>query len=279
MTEHSQPDVIDWDDAFDNGSYVPGSSAFPEQWRTRAESWRNELRACGRLDADIRYGDRHRQALDIFRPEGVSRGLVVIVHGGYWHKFYKDDWSHLSAGCLAHGWSVAIPGYRLAPDVSVPQITHDVSTALGCAAERIDGPIRVVGHSAGGHLVTRLLCADVPVSPRIVRRLVHVVAVSGIYDLRPLLRCRMNDILQLGEAEAMAESPALQQCALSTPLTLWVGDEERPEYLRQIRLLSEKWEHREPAVSSCYEKGKNHFSVIDALTDPGSALVSALLRQ
>jgi hypothetical protein len=103
------------------------------------------------------------------------------------------------------------------------------------------------------------------------------VAVSGIYDLRPLLACTMNETLALTPAEAVAESPVSHLPAGKVPLTLWVGAEERPEFLRQTRLLCEQWAIRGASVRARYETGKNHFSVIDRLADAQSPLVAALL--
>lgn len=276
MPDTSAQQPIDWNDAFDNGSYVAGSAGFPEQWARAAGQYRTILDGTGRCTVDIAYGEHDRQRLDLFTPPGDSRGLVIFVHGGYWHKFDKSYWSHLSAGCLAEGWSVAVPGYRLAPDVSITQITRDISQAIDTVSAMTTGPVCLAGHSAGGHLVARMLCEDDSWSQELQGRLARVVAISGIYDLRPLLLSSMNDILQLDAREAVAESPALQVPSLAVPLLLWVGDEERPEFLRQTRLMCEKWSRLAAPTSAWYEKGKNHFSVIDALSERDSPLVQAI---
>ncbi len=270
-------EFIDWDDAFENGAYVSGSASLPDQWSGQSAQLRERLRRDGRLDPDVAYGDGDRNVLDIFHPEGVSQGLVFLVHGGYWHKFDKNYWSFLAEGCLAHGWSVAIPSYRLAPDVSITQITQDVTAALITAARKVSGPLRLVGHSAGAHLAARLLCDDHKLPDIIFDRLAHVVPVSGIFDLRPLTLCRMNESLKLGLAEAIAESPVSHQPMKTVPVTLWVGAEERPEFLRQTRLMCEKWGSEFDGIRADYEPGKNHFSVIDGLSRSDSPLVRALL--
>lgn len=268
---------IDWDDAFENGAYIPGSASLPEQWAAQSAQLRERLTHDGRLDADVVYGDDERHVLDLFHPAGESQGLVFLVHGGYWHKFDKSYWSLLAGGCLAHGWSVAIPSYRLAPTVSISHMTQDVTAALTVAASRIRGPIRLTGHSAGAHLVARLLCDDHELADAVFRRLVHVVPVSGIFDLRPLTLCRMNESLRLDLDEAIAESPAHHEPMKTVPITLWVGAEERPEFLRQTRLLCEKWGSAFTSIRAVYESDKNHFTVIDGLSRPDSPLVRSLL--
>ena len=268
---------IDWDDAFENGAYIPGSASLPAQWAGQSAQLRERLGRDGRLDADVVYGNEERHVLDLFHPAGESQGLVFLVHGGYWHKFDKSNWSFLAEGCLAHGWSVAIPSYRLAPDVSITQITQDVTAALAAAARKVSGPIRLTGHSAGAHLVARLLCDDHKLADTVFRRLAHVVPVSGIFDLRPLTLCRMNESLGLGLDEAIAESPAHHEPMKTVPVTLWVGAEERPEFLRQTRLLCEKWGNAFDGIRAVYESGKNHFTVIDGLSRSDSPLVKSLL--
>lgn len=107
-------------------------------------------------------------------------------------------------------------------------------------------------------------------------RVEKIVSVSGIHDLRPLRLAAMNETLQLTEAEAAAESPALQAPPADLSISFWVGAQERPELLRQTRLIAEAWQRRDARVSDHYEPGKNHFSVIEALGVADSALVEHL---
>lgn len=273
-------DFIDWNDAFENGAYIPGAERLPAQWAERSRRLREFLASKSRIEADIAYGDSPRQSLDLLHPVGESRGLVVVVHGGYWHRFDKHSWSFLASGALAHGLSVAVPSYRLAPQVSIAEITQDIHAAVCEAAQRVAGPLRLTGHSAGAHLVTRLLCTDSRLPSAVSRRLTHVLAVSGIYDLRPLMAHDMNRSLQLDSPMARAESPVFASVhATAVPTTLWVGASERPEFLRQTRLLCETWQAQMPAIRAWFEADRNHFSVIEGLSHAGSALTRSLLQK
>lgn len=267
--------MIDWNDAFDISGYVPGSELLADRWATQAESLRASATLDGRAELDQAYGPAARNKLDLFHPAGNAAGLVVFVHGGYWHKFDKSYSSHLAAGPLAAGWAVAIPSYTLAPDARISGITQEIGQAVTFAAERIAGPVRLIGHSAGGHLVARMICDDSPLPGTIIARLVKVVPLSGAFDLRPVRLTAMNDTLRLSEAEAETESPVLHKRNGTTPVTFWVGAGERPEFLRQNRLIAEKWQGVD--VRDHYEPEMNHFSVIEGMTQPGSALVRELL--
>ena len=100
--------IIDWSDAFDNSSYVPGSSEIVEAWGAAAEAFRDAARAAKSLQEDIAYGAGERHRMDLFRPN-TSRGLLIFVHGGYWQWLSNKSFSHLAAGALAQDWSVAMP--------------------------------------------------------------------------------------------------------------------------------------------------------------------------
>ena len=142
---------------------MPMRHLFPGQGLSKDEiagfdvSWTCWPR-CGQLD--ISYGQSLRQRFDLFLPENPPKGLFVFVHGGYWLRFDKSDWSHFAQGPLAHGWAVAMPSYDLCPSVSIAQITRQISQAIMQSAARIAGPLILAGHSAGGHLVARMACAD-----------------------------------------------------------------------------------------------------------------------
>jgi arylformamidase len=266
----SETTTTDWDDAYANAAHIPGAQDFVERWSEEAASFRKTWME---KEIDVVYGDSPRQRFDVFRPERSSNGLLVFVHGGYWLRFDKSSWSHYAAGALARGWTVCLPSYDLAPEVRIADITRQIGTAVGKAAERVGGSIRLAGHSAGGHLVTRMICEDSPLNAEVLDRIEQVVSISGLHDLRPLRNTSMNDSFRMSEADAAAESPALKMPLRDCPVVAWVGGAERPEFLRQSRLLAEAW----PAAEYREEAGRHHFDVIDGLKDPESDLTKTLL--
>lgn len=269
----------EWDDRFDNSGYVEGALALPEQWAALAAQYRASLQAEGlRLDIDVPYGDHPRERFDLIWPEGVPRGLVVFVHGGYWMRFDKSTWTHLAEGARAAGWAVCLPTYTLAPQARIAEITLQISRAIDTAAALVSGPIRLAGHSAGGHLVSRMICNDTSLATGVLDRVAHVVSISGLHDLRPLLQTSMNTTLRLDAEEATAESAALHVPLLGPSCTAWVGGGERPEFLRQARLLAMMWAGFDSHVRLEIDGTENHFTVIDALQDPASPLMMELLK-
>ena len=262
---------IDWADAFDNIGHVPGAAELIAQGAEDAKAFRE---AASNASFDLAYGTGARQKLDLFLPVGTPRGLAVFIHGGYWHKLSKDDWSHMAAGALARGWAMAVPSYTLAPGARISDMTREMAQAVAFAAARVAGPLRIAGHSAGGHLALRMACKGGPLSPDVAARLERVVSISGLHDLRPLLLSPLNDILHLDAAEAAAESPALCDPIEGPGVTLWVGGDERPEFLRQAALMSEAWGG---APKRVIENCRHHFDVVEGLAAPTSPLVEAFL--
>lgn len=258
------------DDAYANAAHIPDAASFPPRWEAEAEAYRARLSVAGRLRPGLMYGHGTREMMDLFLPEGAPQGLVVFVHGGYWHKFDRSIWSHFAEGARARGWAVAMPSYDLCPRVRIRDITRQVAQAITVAAQEVSGPIRLTGHSAGGHLVARMLAPGM-LPDTVAGRVAHVMPISPLTDLRPLLDLTMNAVLGLDRAEAMAESP-IAMAPPKVPVTVQVGGDERPVFLDHARWLEKAW-----GCGNVVVPGKHHFDVIDALKDPDSAMVTTLL--
>ena len=260
---------MDLSDDYVNGAYIPAADGFPPRWAEKAAQSRMDMGARAKLDQP--YANRDREKLDLFLPEGEPSGLFVFVHGGYWKAFDKSSWSHLAVGMLARGRAVAMPSYDLCPDVRIAEITRQVASAVRYVASQIDGPISMAGHSAGGHLVARMLDRQI-LAPEIGQRIDAVIPISPLSDLRPLMQTDMNETLQIDAKEAVAESPVLMTERYPAKTTIWVGSAERPAFLDQASALAKAW-----SAPCVIDPNKHHFDVIDPLEDPESAMVQTLL--
>lgn len=257
---------MELDDAYANAPYIDGADAYLTRWPTDAAAFRSTASA----QLGVPYGTGERERFDLFSPAGTPpRGLLVFVHGGYWLKFDRSYWSHLAAGALAQGWAVAMPSYDLCPDVRISDITQQIACAVETAAAMVPGPVSLTGHSAGGHLVARMLAPGM-LDPDVCARLHHVIPISPLTDLRPFMKTSMNADLGLTLAEAEAESP-VNQPVPAVPVSVWVGAAERPAFLDQTQWLADAWGCDQVIVPE-----KHHFDVIDALTDAKSDLVRRL---
>lgn len=269
--------IDDWNDAYANGVNIARGDSWPGAWAQLAQPFRDRMVAQGRARLDLSYGPAARNRFDLFLPEGRPKGLVVFVHGGFWLRLDQGFLSHLAAGPLAHGHAVAMPTYTLCPDIRISGIVAEVALAVEKAAEMVEGPVRLAGHSAGGHLVSRMICADTPLAGAVRSRIVNTVSISGLHDLRPLMKLRMNDSWKLDMAEARAQSPALLEPLRGARLVCWVGAAERSEFLRQNALLANIWTGFDATTLCVEEPDRHHFNVVDGLADPGHALTATLL--
>lgn len=274
MLEHR---ISDWDDAYANGSNIARGDRWPEAWVEPADAFRRTLAAAGRAKLDLAYGERPRNRLDLFLPDGSAKGLVIFLHGGYWLQLDKSFWSHLAAGAVANGYAVAMPSYTLCPEIRIAGIVEEVAAAIAEAAKLVEGPLMLTGHSAGGHLVSRMITATAPLAPHVQERIRNVVSISGVHDLRPIMSTAMNDRLAINESEALSESPALLRPMRDARITCWVGGGERAEFRRQSALLANIWTGLGATTAAVVEPDRHHFNVIDGLADAGHPLTRTLL--
>lgn len=263
----------DWDDAFANMDHIVGGDALPARWAADAAAYR----ASGvRVDEHC-YGDHPRERFDMVWPDGPAIGLAVFVHGGYWLHLDKSSWTDLAEGARAAGWAVCLPQYTLAPEYRIAQMTAQIGGAISMAAGMVDGPIRIAGHSAGGHLASRMVCEDTPLDPSVSTRVDHTLSISGLHDLRPLMHTAMNRDLRISEAEALRESAALRRPHPRANITAWVGGGERPEFIRQSKFLALMWSGLDVAANVVVDGDHNHFSVLDGLKHRDSAITKAFV--
>ena len=266
--------IVDWDDAYANAPHIGDADMFPPLWAAQAAEYEAERRSARRAEMNLAYGPGPRRRLDLFRPNGAAKGLVVFVHGGYWMRFDKSVWSHLAEGAVRRDWAVAVPSYTLAPAARIRDIAREVAAAIAFAGSLVDGPIALAGHSAGGQLVARMACLGAPLADPARGRIARVAPISGLFDLRPLMRTRMNGTLGLDEAEAVAESPALARPEPGLPVIAWVGADERPEFLRQSELIANIWTGLGAEARFARVRGRHHYDVIADLSDPDSPMTA-----
>ncbi|MCA0048666.1 alpha/beta hydrolase [Mesorhizobium sp. B283B1A] len=276
MIEHR---IADWNNAYANGANIAGSDRWPAAWAEPAQAFRDALSAQGRARFDVAYGDRPRNRFDLFLPDAAPRGLVVFIHGGYWLESDKSGWSHLAKGAVSSGFAVAMPSYTLCPDIRIAGIVSEIGAAISKAAALVEGPLMLTGHSAGGHLATRMVTTTTPLAADVARRVRHVVSISGLHDLRPLMRTGMNEALAIDEHEALTESPALLRPMDGARITCWAGGGERSEFLRQNALLANIWIGLGAATSAVVEPDRHHYDIVDGLADPAHALTRVLISE
>jgi arylformamidase len=267
--------------AYNNRELVPEHAQFFARWQESSARARSSLKA--RLD--LRYGDRPGETLDLFPAKNGDGSCMMFIHGGYWRSLDKKDFSFIAPAWVEAGVTLAVVNYDLCPKVAMDEIVRQMLRAsrwlwLNAGEHGIDQDrLYVSGHSAGGHLTAMMMCALWPqLDARLPKDLWKGgLAISGIYDLRPLLEVDfLQTDLRLDPALALRLSPAFLPTATRAPVMTCVGGDESSEFLRQNALLGARW--KSTFAGDIAMPGKNHFSVMDGLAEPSSALFQGAQR-
>jgi len=273
--------TIDYEAEYNNRARVPEHVEIFARWTREAEDYRVEAMQGRRAELGLSYGDTQRQFIDLFSPSpDVTSPLALFIHGGYWRSLEPAMFSHMARGINAHGIAAAVVGYDLCPDVTIAQIIEQIRHACIFLWLRTRRRMVVYGHSAGGHLAGAMVATDWhTLYPNAPADLVPAAySISGLFDLTPLVGIAMNQDLRLDDASVREASPLFWPAPKGRAFDAVVGGLESSEFLRQSRVVAEAWS--KAGAQARYEAipGTNHFTVIDALSDPESAMVARVVE-
>jgi arylformamidase len=273
--------AIDYEVEYDNRARVPEHPHIFARWIGDAAAYRDRAVAAQRAELGLSCGPSARQTVDLFVSErGASAPLAVFVHGGWWRSLDPAMFSQMAAGLNGRGISVAVVGYDLCPQVSIARIVDQIRAACLLLWRRFGKRMMVYGHSAGGHLAGAMLATDWhqldPSAPADLAP--AAMAISGVFDLAPLVKISVNADLRLDAVEARRMSPLFWPAPKGQKLDAVVGGSESAEFLRQSHAIVDGWGGA--GVVTRYQEipGANHFTVLDELSDPASALVARLVE-
>lgn len=230
----------------------------------------------------ITYGDDPSQWVDLHTPPGESRGLVVVVHGGFWKAEYGADYgAPLAEDLVGRGWTAANVEYRrVGNGGGFPETLDDVHAAIGAVAQDSTGPVVTLGHSAGGHLATWAAARG-----RFERwaggpALTHVVSQAGVLDLEAAVADGLGTdaaLAFLGDVDAATYEQAdpLAQVPLDVPV--WVVHATDDD----IVPFSQATTYVDAATAAGGEATLvqvtgGHFDVIDPTSEAWAACVGVL---
>ncbi|KAH9498994.1 hypothetical protein Btru_004151 [Bulinus truncatus] len=244
-------------------------------------------------ETEIAYGQSERQKLDIFyKKNSAKKGAPIFMyfHGGYWQtKEIGREISSFSAVPLCNaGASVISVGFDLAPDVSLNSILLQAKKALHLviklAKERQSSGIYLAGHSAGAHIAAMLLMTSLSQYDSFDCELVKgAVLISGVYDLRPLVKTTINEPLKLTEEDAWRFSPQnfVQEIAHQSQqrhIIIAVGEYDPPEFRRQSGEMEQMLRNFGVKTSYLDIPDVDHFNVVEKLSETYYVLTQECIR-
>ncbi|HZL39448.1 MAG TPA: alpha/beta hydrolase [Pseudolabrys sp.] len=268
---------IDYEKEYDNRGRVPEHETIFAGMARNSGAYRAAAR---KAELGISYGPSARQIIDFFPAAGANAPLAVFIHGGYWRSRDPSSYSHFAKILNANGISVAVAGYDLAPQVSIADIIEQMRAACLHLWRKHKQRLFVFGHSAGGHLTACMLATDwkrldSSAPPDLVPA---AYAISGVFDLMPLLHVSTNADFKLNEASARASSPVYWKVPAGRIFDAVVGSIESDEFIRQTRMIADEWAKHGVTTRYGEIEGANHFTVVDPLNDPDSAMSLRLIE-
>jgi arylformamidase len=245
--------------------------------RQKTESWAaasKTLREQRSKHLNLAYGPGERTKWDLYPATDPKAPCFVHIHGGYWQRGSKEIFACLAEGPLANGWSAALPGYTIAPEASLTQITNELRSAFDwldakAAEHGIAGPIIVTGWSAGGHLTAFIL--DHP-------KVAAGLSISGVFELAPLRDSpQVNDKLKLTEVEVETLSP-MRRPSVNKAFAIAYGTGELPAMIASSRDYHAYRSQKHLPGDLIPIANTNHFTILDELRLPDSNLTRAVLQ-
>jgi arylformamidase len=267
--------VLDYEAEYNNRRRVPEYPEIAERWSMLAAAYR----LAGNTELDQPYGLRERQRYDLFHAPAEDPPLVVYIHGGYWQRGDRKDYSFVARELNAAGVTVAVPSYTLSPTASVMEIGDEIQRCLVGLWKKTGKRSTVIGHSAGGHLTAEMLARSWSSFPGVPGDLVRGgYAISGVFDLSPLIGTSLNDALALTKGTARAASPLFRPPSpKGRRLVAAVGGAESGEFLRQSREIAESWSKLGINATCEVIAGANHFTVVEELLHPDSTMLKRIV--
>lgn len=254
---------------------VLNHAEYSDRWGVQAE----EFRANNNGELDIPYGPGERSKFDFFPAIASDAPVCIYIHGGYWRSRDRKTFSHVAKGFNARGISIAVPSYDLAPTVTIAHIVDQMRACVGTVWKKTAKRPVVAGNSAGGHLTGAMLATDwskigdVPDDA-----VTSAFALSGLFDLTPLVDLDINDDLRLTQEEARKVSPIFWPVPRKgLKFVAAVGAEESQPFKDQSRNLAEAWNKAGIETEFLEAPGCNHFSIVDDAATEGAPLFERLV--
>ena len=227
----------------------------------------------GQPRLDIAYGQHPRQTMDLFQTARERCATVAYFHAGYWQSRDKSGFRFLAPSLTADGFDVAIVNYPLSPEMGVSDIVAAACASIpAIAALTENAPLILIGHSAGAQIVVELGM----VSSHVDGIVKGVVAISGVFDLAPLIDTSVNENLCLDPASARAASPLHRVVSGAPPAIFAVGALETRAFREQTARMSEAWACAGNPTELVSVPDVDHFSILNELCRDNGMLRTAI---
>jgi arylformamidase len=234
---------------------------------------------------DVHYGPHRDEICDVFPGERRGSPLMCFLHGGYWRAHTKDDMGFVATALQPAGATVMVNTYSLAPSVHIDVIVQQCRAFIVWAWRNAGfynaDPRRlyISGHSAGGQLVGMMLATDWEHNYGLPNDIIKgAVAVSGIFDMKPMSRAFTNEWLELEHDAIERNSPLRLEPKVRCPTIVAVGGADVPGFVSQTAAYVAYMRAKGQPIETIDLPGLDHVSAWNEIMKPERPLTRAVLR-
>ncbi len=225
---------------------------------------------------DLAYGERPRNRLDLYVPDGLTKPAPVLLffYGGSWQSGSKDIYDAFGRLFAQAGIITAIADYRLYPEVRYPAFLEDGAEATAFLHREIatyggnPDKLYVSGHSAGAYIAVMLAVNDtyLKAAGGDTSWIRGVIGLAGPYDFLPLYEAEMIDIF--GGAREMATQPIKYAGNPAPPMLLAHGMADKVVGAGNSRRMAERLLGAGNKVELKGYPGIGHIAIVLSLLPP-----------
>ncbi len=250
-----------------------------------------EIRNKYKIFNDLSYGLKAEEKLDIIIGNAPSTAqsapVYIYFHGGGWSRGNKQNACYPAEMILEKGGIFVAVNFSKIENVPLAEIVRQSQVAVAWVYHNIAdyggnvGHIFICGKSSGAHQAGMVLATDwtkYAIPKDIIK---GAVLISGAYDLEPISLTERRKEIGLNEASVKALSPARNipepVPGHSCELILVYAENDSDEIKRQSQAFAAAWQAAGLSCQLIEEKGVDHFSIGEPMSDPKSAIGQATL--
>jgi len=235
---------------------------------------------------DLAFGEGPRRTMDLYVPTGAKDGTptVIFFYGGSWKDGSKDDYKFTGQALASRGYQVAVPDYRLYPEVTFPDFLEDSAASVAWTLENagghgvVPGPVYLAGHSAGAYNAVMLTIDDRWLGThdrRPCEAIAGTVGLAGPYDFLPLQSDSLRAIFGPKDKRERTQ-PINYVNGNSPPLLLASGLDDSTVSPRNSRLMAKKMQQKGGSAVTRYYGDIGHIWLVASLAAPFRHLAPVL---
>ena len=234
---------------------------------------------------DLIYDHDSGECLDLVTTGDASSPICIFFHGGYWQLLSKNDALFPAKTFLDNGITYCAVDYTLAPEASIGEMIEQCRKSIQWIYNNAEqygydaSQIYVAGSSAGAHLAAMVILTDWKKYNLPTDIIKGGTLLSGIFDIRPIVKTYINEPLKLDLKDAENLSPLFKLKSNETQLIVSWGANETNEFKRQSIEFEKKWKELGNRSTLLEVQHANHFDILFYMLDSDCPLRELIMKQ